>query len=84
MTNSAKTAVLLVDTVGGKREVAMLSDDYAPVRALALAAQSAGEVDIDGKAAAITGGFILCSWRPGPQQRFRCEPAKAKAKRFKD
>jgi hypothetical protein len=82
MTGTTKAALLIVDTDKGERMVAALSDDYAPVRQAALAAQSRGTVEVDGKAHAITGGFILCSWRsPAVAFRFRCEPKAAKPKK---
>jgi len=82
MTTSAKTALLIVDTDKGERMVALLSDDYAPVRETALAAQSSGAALIDGKTYPITGGFVLCSWRnPAVTFRFRCEPKAAKPKK---
>jgi hypothetical protein len=77
-----KATLLIVVTAKGEKLVAMLSDDYAPVREAALAAQSKGVITIDGKPVQITGGFILCSWRnPAVSFRFRCEPVAAKPKK---
>jgi hypothetical protein len=79
----AKLAILAVKTVDGKSIIALSDDrETLPIREAALAAQSAGAVEIDGKSTPIIGGVIIHTWsNPSIVWRFRCEPKAAKPKK---